>query len=291
MTNTKFRKRALLSSVAMLIVALIALGSATFAWYQANLDVSSTGMTFTTNAASGLEVISASVVDGSSKIQSTDAELTAKTASYGSSTTFANLNTELQPASLNPAANSNQGAFFTTTGTDAATSTIKNGATVSTSTSYVEEFVYFKIANAGTTENGTVALTNVTITAGSDTTADDMADAIRVVVYKMDGTIAGEFAITGGENKSCLLTTGTYTTATASTFIGTKTVTTAGACNIPVGSVTKSCLASQGCRVRVYLDGFENSVFSNKATAIGALESADQILSQISLGFTMTPSA
>ena len=30
MTNTKFRKRALLSSVAMLLVALVALGSATF---------------------------------------------------------------------------------------------------------------------------------------------------------------------------------------------------------------------------------------------------------------------
>lgn len=35
MTNTKFRKRALLSSVAMLLVALVALGSATFAWFEA----------------------------------------------------------------------------------------------------------------------------------------------------------------------------------------------------------------------------------------------------------------
>ncbi len=34
MTNTKFRKRALLSSVAMLLVALVALGSATFAWFN-----------------------------------------------------------------------------------------------------------------------------------------------------------------------------------------------------------------------------------------------------------------
>lgn len=34
MTNTKFRKRALLSSVAMLLVAIVALGSATFAWFN-----------------------------------------------------------------------------------------------------------------------------------------------------------------------------------------------------------------------------------------------------------------
>ena len=34
MTNTKTRKRVLLSSVAMLLVALVALGSATFAWFN-----------------------------------------------------------------------------------------------------------------------------------------------------------------------------------------------------------------------------------------------------------------
>ena len=36
MKNTKFRKRALLSSVAMLLVAILALGSATFAWFTQN---------------------------------------------------------------------------------------------------------------------------------------------------------------------------------------------------------------------------------------------------------------
>lgn len=36
MTNTKFRKRMLISSVAMLLVALVALGSATFAWFTQN---------------------------------------------------------------------------------------------------------------------------------------------------------------------------------------------------------------------------------------------------------------
>ena len=56
MTNTKFRKRALLSSVAMLLVALIALGSATFAWFAANPKAVAHGLKLKTTASSGLVI-------------------------------------------------------------------------------------------------------------------------------------------------------------------------------------------------------------------------------------------
>nr|WP_316621394.1 hypothetical protein [uncultured Ruminococcus sp.] len=54
MTNTKFRKRALLSSVAMLLVALVALGSATFAWFSTTNTASASSMTAKTNKASNI---------------------------------------------------------------------------------------------------------------------------------------------------------------------------------------------------------------------------------------------
>lgn len=54
MTNTKFRKRALLSSVAMLLVALVALGSATFAWFVDDPNVTATGISAKANTALGL---------------------------------------------------------------------------------------------------------------------------------------------------------------------------------------------------------------------------------------------
>ena len=54
MTNTKFRKRALLSSLAMLLVALVALGSATFAWFVDDPNVTATGLTMKANTALGL---------------------------------------------------------------------------------------------------------------------------------------------------------------------------------------------------------------------------------------------
>ena len=56
MTNTKFRRRALISSVAMLLVALVALGSATFAWFTENPQVKAEGITAEAQTSTGLEI-------------------------------------------------------------------------------------------------------------------------------------------------------------------------------------------------------------------------------------------
>ena len=56
MTNTKFRKRALLSSVAMLLVALVALGSATFAWFTSSTSATASGLSIATSKSSELLV-------------------------------------------------------------------------------------------------------------------------------------------------------------------------------------------------------------------------------------------
>ena len=53
---TKSRKRMLLSSVAMLLVALIALGSATFAWYLSNQEVTASTSKFRASSADGLVI-------------------------------------------------------------------------------------------------------------------------------------------------------------------------------------------------------------------------------------------
>ncbi|MBQ7964878.1 MAG: hypothetical protein IJ331_02215 [Ruminococcus sp.] len=58
MKNTTFRKKALLSSVAMLLVALVALGSATFAWFTQNPTVNANGLSLKATAAAGLQILS-----------------------------------------------------------------------------------------------------------------------------------------------------------------------------------------------------------------------------------------
>ena len=56
MKNTTFRRRALVSSVAMLLVAMLALGSATFAWFSVRPDASATGLVAATTKASSLQI-------------------------------------------------------------------------------------------------------------------------------------------------------------------------------------------------------------------------------------------
>ncbi len=56
----KSRKRMLLSSIAMLLVALVALGSATFAWFTQNKSVSASGFAGKASSSLGLKIISES---------------------------------------------------------------------------------------------------------------------------------------------------------------------------------------------------------------------------------------
>ena len=53
---TKSRKKMLLSSIAMLLVALVALGSATFAWYITNNEVTAKTSQFSAASAEGLVI-------------------------------------------------------------------------------------------------------------------------------------------------------------------------------------------------------------------------------------------
>lgn len=59
-THLLTKKRALISSVAMLLVAMIALGTATFAWFTSRPDANATGLTIKATAANGLVILTKS---------------------------------------------------------------------------------------------------------------------------------------------------------------------------------------------------------------------------------------
>ncbi|MDD6645744.1 MAG: hypothetical protein PUE67_06785 [Oscillospiraceae bacterium] len=59
-TRLYTRKRALISSVAMLLVAMIALGTATFAWFTSRPDANATGLVVRATAANGLVILTQS---------------------------------------------------------------------------------------------------------------------------------------------------------------------------------------------------------------------------------------
>lgn len=55
-TQKSFRKKALLSSLSMLLVSTVAVGSATFAWFTSNKSVTADGMSVKAAAATGLQI-------------------------------------------------------------------------------------------------------------------------------------------------------------------------------------------------------------------------------------------
>lgn len=59
-TRLYTRKRALISSVAMLLVAMIALGTATFAWFTSRPDANAQGLTLKATATNGLVILTES---------------------------------------------------------------------------------------------------------------------------------------------------------------------------------------------------------------------------------------
>jgi hypothetical protein len=300
MTNTKFRKKALMSSVAMLIVALIALGSATFAWYQSNPTATASGATFTTNATSGLLVTTATRANNDPNTETadeddliphstaTDGQLTAanNAAGFANTASFGTWGNSLQPASFDPtyvASNITTGKFRTTSAAQADEADMATGAAISDGTAgthYIEEMVYFKVDNAGSTNAADVYLEKVTITSSTD-----MASAVRVVVYDNTGAAIAEFAPTADDYAK-------YLSATAIVGDGSTTGKVVKGSGVPLGNnhikvatASKTADDDNGCYVRVYLDGFDSYVHSAGARTIGG---ASAILSNIEVSFSMT---
>lgn len=189
---TKSRKRMLLSSVAMLLVALVALGSATYAWFSVNKTVVADTMKVQAIAADGL------VINNS------------QTASWASKVSFANNVTSLQPVSYNVALNAamptgyiakdvkeNGGAVWATSADNTKVSAFVNAPALPNST-YTDSTKKFNasdnvarydvdVASSGDAISKAV---NVQITASGDGTTYAKAALVKdnkVIAFYTDG--------------------------------------------------------------------------------------------------------
>ena len=118
-TRLYTRKRALISSVAMLLVAMIALGTATFAWFTQSPNASAEGLSVQASASVGLKVLSESQAGKTgADVNSADAYVT-KTFLNSNNDGTATLATNfiLSPTSLYPNAGT-VSAFKTTAASD-----------------------------------------------------------------------------------------------------------------------------------------------------------------------------
>ncbi len=79
---TKSRKRMLLSSIAMLLVALVALGSATYAWFTVSKTVDADAMQVKAVATAGLEISKDDGKSWNSSVSFSNSEFSLKPVSY-----------------------------------------------------------------------------------------------------------------------------------------------------------------------------------------------------------------
>ena len=279
MTNTKFRKRALLSSVAMLLVALVALGSATFAWFSADPNAHTHGLTLKANASTGLLIQSATEKAKNANYWSHDALL--NTASFSNNLPVAGGSIAIGAASQDASTGTNKGIYRVDAAADNAPDADTNkpvtAATTGNHDMYAED-LFLKVTGA---ESATVQLTgvNATLTGGNDATA--LAKAIRIAVLKSDGTVLGIWKPSGA-------TDNTYLTGTAAKF-SSAVVSDSAYTGKVFGSAQTIGLGTIGnngedyVTVRVYLDGQDAAVYSLNISQVDL----GSIISSVVLDFTI----
>ncbi len=205
MKTTK-RSKILLSSIAMLLVALVALGSATYAWYVVNTEVTASSTTLSAAAAEGLVINNTN----SGAINT-----------WGNSITLANSGTSLDPVSLGVNTTNVTPANITGVkyqGTSLTSGTASGSATPITnaqlSTYVVKEDFYIAYTGTGTK---TVKLQNTT--AVDDDTylvAAIFADDAYIGAFSSDGAAS----TTDKVNSSAVTLTGSTTDLATTLSVG-----------------------------------------------------------------------
>ena len=291
MTNTKFRKRALLSSVAMLLVAFIALGSATFAWFINNPSATATGVKFHTSAASGLVIQSKTQYDawntaasgvGSEKFDHDTVlnveEITGYVAATKAGTVTANGTFDLQPSSLNQADTGviAAGTSFWKTTADSHDDEASTGTY--TALSAYDGYVYAEKIYTRTTDTTSSATTTIATIAvnATQSTSNDMKSAVRVAILDKNDKLVGVWGPRGYANAEYYNGTTVATPAADGnyhTFSDTAVAVTAANNGLQVDNSDTSTFVT----VLVYLEGEDDNCFSDLVV------SANDLLDSLSI--------
>lgn len=268
MKNT--RKKMLLSSIAMLLVALVALGSATYAWFTTNPEAAVTGLKMKTTSSKGL-VVQTESEKALSKDFSHDAILrcTGTAGHYVTDPT----DFDLTPASLTNSAAANTtkssraaiGSWLTAkASSDLSYEKSADNATPAsaglTSSQVYAEKVYCKIT--GENADTTVYLRGLNWTNVSN--SESLNDALRVAITDMDGKLV---AIYGPDDTA----NGYLSAATDASNAQTYTPTVkSDSLSIDMGTANGS--GSRFFTVYVYIDGEDTNCTTNLCSGASLLD-------------------
>ena len=282
MTNTKFRKRALLSSVAMLLVALVALGSATFAWFVSNPNATASGLKLKTTASEGLVITTDTDVDGSVQKWSHNATLGKGLAtlnldpasqSQASPNTFYGVQAkkaeEYDPKEETPTSNQ-----FTVGHTDAS--------------NVFSEKVYFRLTDGSAIPaSGTKNVVLNAITISGHANANSMKNAIRVSIAK-NGTLLGTYCLATDKAHGTLDGNAITSTYVPVAFTGGLNTTVSSPvvlydANLLANVGTDTLSTYENIDVYVWLDGQDENCFSEGVST----QDASELISGVELSFAL----
>lgn len=261
--KTNSRKRLLVSSVAMLLVAMLALGTATYAWFTSNKSVTADGMKVKASSAKGLQITGtngntwgpAYTFTGTNSKAATLTPVSAPYTKGTSSLSYDKFTKYFDPGEVGGStggawANAADNTTFKNWTEYTTFPTAKASGEAISDTTGAQKFIAYEVGVKSTGE----AISNVKmkVSYANDTaTADKSADYIRVAVLKQSGITTN---ITGDQILTVL---GSETTPNAiSGLTGT------------AGSKVPSGISAQK------LDGTEN-------VTTGALESEVALASQV----------
>lgn len=257
MKHTTSRKKMLLSSVAMLLVAMMALGTATFAWFTSNPNANASGLSLKTTASTGLVIRTE----------------TDETWSHDAALAKDKETQNLDPVSQKQSAPS---TFYTVAA--AAADNYAKGADTPTTTSsgYYKENIYCRLSDGSDVAAAAakkVYLKGITITKAAGAT---MEGCIRVAVAN-GNNLLGTWALTDANNGVLTPDAGEFSPALA--VAGTNL-------NVDTGLTALSATGSDLTKyitVYVYLDGQDTNCYSDKVGTVNAAE----IISSVKVDLTL----
>lgn len=194
MKNTKMRKKMLLSSIAMLMVATVSLGSATYAWFMQNPNADASGLVMKASASKGLVILTEShkaeltEVDPAVDFKTTDYLNFDKDTNISKATSFV-----LSPASMDVTANTAVGKAYTTTASSNTEYVADDLADVTAvEKGYTTQPVYkesiFCALTGATSDTDVIDLSLSSLSVKFNANASALKKAIRVVVaFEADG--------------------------------------------------------------------------------------------------------
>lgn len=262
MKHTTSRKKMLLSSVAMLLVAMMALGTATFAWFTQNTTVTANGLDAKAAASSGIKILSDTKAATLATEDVTKGDIIADIDNYLYTTTLdtSNSYSTMDPASIDLSQTTAVPATAWKAQAAATNSPAKTDADYTDDGVVYTEKVYVALDNADDANaTETVKLKSIAINSPNDYA---MAKAVRVAIYYTSTTYDSQ-----GTGTTTTSLVGAYSNdATAGKYVksatATDTYTFKSSAEANAGTVTTKageCFFT----VKVYLDGEHSTVFTD----------------------------